>query len=337
MTVDFPGAPGVQTHPWHHTRHHNGDGRPGFHNIWGEEQEPSLLKGIGWLIKHGWQPGAHEPIPFRRIDPAALGVPVEKAAVFWIGQSTCLIRTPAHVMLTDPVFSSRASPFSFMGPARRVALPLTPAEVPPVDTVLISHNHYDHLDKASVQALAGRFQPLFLVPPGLGGLLASWGARRVVELDWWQFVEARGLRFHATPAKHFSSRSAFDRDATLWTSWFIEDAARGLRIFYGADSAYADHFREIRTNLGAPNAALLPVGAYEPRWFMKRVHMNPEESVQAFVDLEAGHFIAIHWGTFDLAEEPLHVPGPLTRQIALQRGLDPERVHVLPVGGEVWL
>lgn len=328
----MPQRPRVLTHPWHHTRHH----RPGgFRNDGRDERdEVPRLRTAGWMLTYALRPvPAQRPAPRQPLDPAALAIPPEGVRVTWLGHSTFLLQLGPVNVLTDPVFSKRASPFSFAGPAREAALPLDPAALPPVHLVLLSHDHYDHLDPAAVAWLDGRDRPLVLAPLGVGARL---GAARVVELDWWQYVEVVGLKVHAAPARHFSGRTLWDRDRTLWASWYLEPAAGGQAVYYAGDTAYGGHFAEVRERLGAPEVALVPIGAYDPRWLMARVHVNPEEALQGFLDLGARHFVPAHWGTFRMAEEPLDEPPRRLLERASTLGLD-GRVHVLPVGGQVAL
>jgi L-ascorbate metabolism protein UlaG (beta-lactamase superfamily) len=231
-----------------------------------------------------------------------------RAVVTFIGHSTFLIQTPAATILTDPMFSNRAGPMNLLGP-RRVRQPAVSLDrLPPISVVLLSHNHYDHCDLPTLRRLARRFDPLVVTPLGNGRLVRSAGIRRVEELDWWQEATAAPVQIVVTPAQHFSARTPFDRNRALWGGFLV--AADGLRIYFAGDTAYAPFFREIGQRFGRIDLALLPIGAYEPRWFMKDVHMNPAEAVQAHLDLEASASIGMHFGTFRLTtegiDEPLH-------------------------------
>jgi L-ascorbate metabolism protein UlaG (beta-lactamase superfamily) len=326
--------PAVRSHPWHHTRHHTARG---FQNVWGEDEDPPLLKAATWGVSFLLRQKEQRPAPLRPLDPAALAAPAEGARLTWLGHSTVLLQLGDLTVLTDPVFADRVSPVSFAGPKREVPLPLDPADLPPVDLVLLSHDHYDHLDLAAIAFLHERDRPLVLVPLGVGQRL---GAARTVEMDWWQVVETHGLRIHSAPAKHFSGRSLGDRDRTLWASWYLEPLDDDApTVYYAGDSGYASHFADVRERFGAPDLAIVPVGAYEPRWFMARVHVSPDEALQAYEDLggpgHGTHFVPVHWGTFDLADDPLDAPRRLVPQRAAERGLDPDRIHVLDVGGQV--
>ena len=327
--------PAVHTHPWHDTRHHT---ERGFRNVWEDSDEPPFLKAAGWGISFLLSSKEQQPAPRQPLRADALA-PTDSPRVTWLGHSTVLLELGGLTVLTDPIFADRASPVGFAGPKRAVALPIAPDSLPPVDLVLLSHDHYDHLDLAALAFLHERDRPLVLAPLGVGARIEG---ARVLEMDWWQAVEVGGFRVHAAPAKHFSGRTLWDRDRTLWASWYLEPiAADAPAVYYAGDTAYATHFADVRERLGTPDLVLMPVGAYEPRWFMARVHVDPEEAVQGFVDLggreNGAHFVAVHWGTFDLADDPLDAPLRLLPEAAAAHGLDAERVHVLPVGGQLTL
>ena len=331
MPAPDANLPTVRTHPWHDTRHHT---EGGFQNVWDDNDEPPFLKAAGWGVSFLLASKEQEPAPLQNLDGFA---PTDGPRLTWLGHSTVLLELDGLIVLTDPIFAERASPLSFAGPKREVALPIAPDSLPPIDLVLLSHDHYDHLDLAAIEFLHERDRPLVLAPLGVGERL---GGMRVLEMDWWQHVEVGGFRIHAAPAKHFSGRTLWDRDRTLWASWYLEPMHESApSVYYAGDTAYAPHFAEVRERLGAPDVVLMPVGAYEPRWFMARVHVDPQQAVQGFIDLggrdHGAHFVAVHWGTFDLADDPLDAPRRLVPEIAAERGLDEGRVHVLPVGGQV--
>lgn len=237
--------------------------------------------------------------------PQATPVPARGVAATFLGHASFLLRLPGCTILTDPVFSLRASPFSFAGP-KRVAPPgVALADLPPVDLVLISHNHYDHMDLASLRALARRFAPRFLTTLGNRAFLARHGIA-AEELDWWETHPHAGLRITATPARHFAARWLHDRNRTLWAGFMIEGG--GGRILFAGDSGAGPHWAEIAARLGAPDLALLPIGAYAPPWMMREVHMNPEEAVAAHQALGAGRSLGMHFGTFRMADEAYDEP-----------------------------
>lgn len=255
----------------------------------------------------------------------------EAAVVTFVGHSTFLIQTRAANLLTDPMYSDRASPVAFAGP-RRVRRPGVPlADLPEIAVVLLSHNHYDHCDLWTLRALDRLFHPLVVTPLRNGRLLKSAGIRRIEELDWWQESAAAPLPIALTPAQHFSARHPFDRNRALWGG-FLVLAEGSRRIFFAGDSAYAPHFREIHERTGGVHLALLPIGAYEPRWFMKDVHMTPAEAVQAHLDLAAEQSIAMHFGTFQLTPEGIDDPPAALGEALRARHLPAARFRTLEFG-----
>jgi len=252
------------------------------------------------------------------------------ATVTWIGHSTLLIQLDGVNLLTDPHWGQRAGPASWLGASRFNAPGLRFEDLPPIHLVLISHDHYDHLDLATVKRLARVHDPLFLVPLGLKTWFSGNGLRNVKELDWWHTYEHRGLRLVCVPAQHFSGRSLVDTNRRLWASWVVE--GRSKRLYAGGDSGYFQGFKKIGEALGPFDLAAVPIGTYKPSYMMKSVHTDPEEAVQAFEDLRANALLGIHWGTFDLAEEPLDEPPARMREEARRRNIDPGRVWVLKHG-----
>ena len=257
------------------------------------------------------------------------------AVVTFIGHATFLIQTAAGNLLTDPMYSDRAGPFGLLGP-RRVRQPAVRFDdLPPISTVLLSHNHYDHCDRPTLARLARRFDPVVITPIGNGALVKSTGLRKVEELDWWQDARASTLPLTLTPAHHFSARTPFDRNRALWGGFTMAVADR--RIYFAGDSAYAPFFREVRRRFGQIDLALLPIGAYEPRWFMKAVHMNPPEAVQAHLDLEASESIAMHFGTFQLTTEGIDEPVRALEQARLAHHVEPSAFRAIGFGESVRL
>ena len=245
-----------------------------------------------------------------RVENTARTVPAREssaaAVVTFIGHSTFLIQTGAGNILTDPMYSEHAGPWNLLGP-RRVRLPAVPFEaLPPVAIVLVSHNHYDHLDRPTLTKLAQKFDPITITPLGNASLLRSTGLRRVEELDWWDRSSTSPLPIALTPAHHFSARGPFDRNRALWGGFVIE--IEGRRIYFAGDSAYTPAFVEVRQRFAPIDLALIPIGAYEPRWFMKSVHMNPAEAVQAHLDLQPRMSVGMHFGTFQLTTEGIDDP-----------------------------
>jgi L-ascorbate metabolism protein UlaG (beta-lactamase superfamily) len=279
---------------------------PRFEN-WEPLERPSAL----WdLIK--WK-FTTKPVPWPKtvenLCKPELPTAVDKEEIFstFINHSTLLIQLEKLNILTDPIFSKVAGPFSLLGP-RRVRPPgLIIDELPKIDVVLISHNHYDHLDLPSVKALWKKDQPLFIVPLGNKQYLKSHGIRNIVELDWWQEHSLNSDQsIILTPARHWSKRTLWDSCKALWGGFFLE--SHSLKIFFAGDTSYSTHFQKIKEKYGKIDLSFLPIGAYEPRWFMKDFHMNPAEAVQAHLDLESRLSVGIHFGTFRLTDEGIDDP-----------------------------
>ncbi|KOX12213.1 MBL fold metallo-hydrolase [Micromonospora profundi] len=235
------------------------------------------------------------PVPLLR--PSAPQA-TDELAIIWYGHATALIEIEGRRVLLDPMWSDRCSPSGLVGPRRLHEPPVRLDELPPLDAILISHDHYDHLDMATVQALtAGQSAP-FLVPLGVGAHLDRWGvpAERIIELDWAESHRVAGLEITATPAQHFSGRG-LRRDGTLWSSWVVAGSRR--RVFYTGDSGYFDGYAAIGAEHGPFDATLIQIGAYDRAW--PTIHMFPEEAVDAHQDLRGGLLIPVHWATFNLA------------------------------------
>ena len=246
-------------------------------------------------LKHTY--GHHGPAT-----PPPLGAGHGDLRVTYINHATVLIQMDGHNILTDPVWSTRIGPVSWAGP-RRVRPPgLRFDDLPPIDTVLISHNHYDHMDVPTLVRLWNAHKPRFIVPLGNGAILEAAGIKRRRELDWWDGVElSRRVKVTAVPAHHFSARGLRDRDRTLWSGFVVKGAA-GV-VYFAGDTGPGPHFCQIRGRFGRPRLAILPVGPFKPEWFMTRVHLSPEEAVRAHHALEASTSVAMHYGTFRLGDE----------------------------------
>jgi L-ascorbate metabolism protein UlaG (beta-lactamase superfamily) len=227
-------------------------------------------------------------------------------AVTFIGHSTFLLQLPGLNILTDPIFSDRAGPFGWAGPKRARPPAMTMGQLPRIDVVLVSHCHYDHLDLASLQALTRAHRPLIVTMLGNKAWLERHGVRNVVELDWWQSHAASGIGFTGTPAQHFAARSPWDRNQTLWGGFALNTSAG--RIYFAGDSGFCPGFAEIGARLGPFDLSLIPIGAYEPRWFMEPVHMNPDESVRAHLAVRSRRTIGMHFGTIQLTDEGIDAP-----------------------------
>jgi L-ascorbate metabolism protein UlaG (beta-lactamase superfamily) len=253
-----------------------------------------------------------------------------EVVVTFIGHATFLIQVASVNMLIDPVYYQRASPLWFAGPRRVRAPGVRFDDLPPLSLVLLSHNHYDHCDLETLLLLERRFHPSVVTPLGNGRLLRSAGISQVEEIDWWETTSVAPLPITVTPAQHFSARGPFDRNRALWGGFLIE--AGGHRILHAGDSGYGPHFGEIAARVGPIDLALLPIGAYEPRWFMKDIHMNPAEAVQAHLDLAARRSIAMHFGTFQLTPEGIDEPVRDLENALRERGVPAEWFQSMDVG-----
>ncbi|MEO7331931.1 MAG: MBL fold metallo-hydrolase [Minicystis sp.] len=245
------------------------------------------------------------------------------AQITWIGHASFLLTLGGKRLLIDPVFAPR------VGPMSRLTAPGLPlAELPPIDLVLVTHNHRDHLDTWTLERLGKA--PTFVVPLGNAPVLRKLGAEKVIELDWWQTQEIEGLSITLTPARHWSMRFPWDRNDMLWGGYVIR-GPEGC-AYHSGDTAFFEGFREIGQRLGPIDWAMLPIGAYEPRWFMEPQHMAPEEAVEAARLLGARTFVAMHWGTFRLTDEPVAEPPVRARKAYLEKGGDADRLWILDIG-----
>ncbi|WP_409201839.1 MBL fold metallo-hydrolase [Pseudomonas aeruginosa] len=276
-----------------------------------------LRHGVCYVRNYGpeidltWQEG------FQTDSRAELDATVD-GSLFRLGHSTLLLKLAGSWWLTDPVFSERASPLPFAGPKRFHAPPVALADLPPIRGVILSHDHYDHLDRAAIKALVPLVE-LFLAPLGVGDRLLAWGVPpgKVRQLDWWQGIEAGGLRLTATPAQHFSGRGLHDGNRTLWCSWVIESAE--LKLFFSGDSGYFDGFAEIGRRYGPFDLTMLETGAYNEHW--PYVHMHPQQTLQAHRDLGGRWLLPIHNGTFDLAMHAWYEPFERILELATEHGV----------------
>ena len=251
-------------------------------------------------------------------------------SITWVGHATVLVQMNGVNVLTDPQWGERASPVSWGGPRRLSAPGLAFEDLPRIDVVLISHDHYDHLDLNTVKRLAAAHNPLFLVPLGLKAWFAENRMTRVEEMDWWLEREYRGVKFVCLPAQHFSQRTLTDANQRLWASWSVSSPKR--RFYFSGDTGYFTFFKEIGQRLGPFDVAALAIGAYEPPEIMEFVHLTPEQAVQAFVDLNARALLGIHWGTFDLAEEPFDEPPQRMLAEMRRRKIDSSRAWIFKIG-----
>jgi L-ascorbate metabolism protein UlaG (beta-lactamase superfamily) len=270
-------------------------------------------------------------VPLTPHEPPPPSVAEGRAAITFIGHSTFLIRTSAGACITDPVFTTHAGPFGRLGP-RRVRAPGVPlASLPPIDGMLVTHKHYDHLQPSSQRSIAARGAPWTVTSLGLAGFLSRQGLPDVRELDWWQATDVSGFgRVTAVPAQHFSARTPWDRDRTLWSGFVIESG--GLVIYFAGDTGYTPALAEIGRRFPRIDLALIPIGAYEPRWFMEPVHVDPAGAMRIHVEIAPRRSFGMHFGTFQLTDEPIDDP---IEELAIARaawGVCEDAFHVIDFG-----
>jgi len=325
MACQGPGAPMPDGRP-HHAEH-------GYRNLNPEFARPDFWTRWTFVIPRLFKStfSKRESFPVAANDGRALRENGSQRTVTWVGHSTLLVQLDGVSLLTDPQWSERASPFSFAGPRRVTPPGLRFEDLPPIDLVVISHDHYDHLDVPTVKRLWRLHRPQFLVPLGLKPWFAELGIDGVNELDWWESRTVKGLTVVCLPTQHWSARTLFDENRRLWSSWAV--LGRDRRFFFGGDTGYyAPIFQEIGRRFGPFDLGAIPIGAYMPRAMMRFSHVTPEEALQVFEDIRARRLVAIHWGTFNLADEPLAEPPVRTEAEARRLSLDPERIWILQHG-----
>lgn len=288
---------------------------------WRKERKAAELpkppvRGYAQFIEEWWQPA---------------DLSGTEDTVWWLGHACLLLRLNNRYWLIDPALSRYASPLRFYGPERKTPAALDIASLPHLDGVLISHNHYDHLDTPTIDAILKRFPDVhFTVPLGLKTWFAKKGARRVRELDWWESEQQEGVTIVAVPARHWSARTLFDRNRSLWCGWVIQTEA--LNFWFSGDSGYSDNLLEISARLGPFNLAALPVGAYAPEWFMHSQHMDPSQAVSLYQAMGEPVSIPIHWGVFELADESLDAPPEMLLNALQSAGLREDRFSPWKIG-----
>ena len=289
-----------------------------FHNNFISNNVSSFKKFLQWR-KESKKP---DPItfPLAKNNPVFLKNNRITPTITWVGHATFLIQIAGLNILTDPHFTERASPFSFAGPSRTTPVGLKIEDLPKIDLIVISHNHYDHLDKETIQELIKKqnnHQPLILVPLKLKKKLEKFGARNVQELGWWDNTILKNIKIHSVPVQHWSKRSMTDTNQSLWCGWVFE--APEFRILFCGDTGYSKDFSLIQQKFQYMDLSLIPIGAYAPRWFMKYHHCNVEEAIQIHQDIKSRKSIAMHWGTFQLTDEPMDEPVSLLKSLVKKK------------------
>jgi N-acyl-phosphatidylethanolamine-hydrolysing phospholipase D len=314
--------------PEHHTAE-------GFKNLHIDEPDKSFFDFLRMRFFGNEQWADHsalaDQVPFQQVNLSVISQPGLAPQVTWLGHSSFLIQYKGKTILTDPIFSDRASPFSFAGPERYVAHPMDYQQLPAIDAVVISHNHYDHLDSDTIQQLADTTH--FVVPLKIGEWLLDQGIepQKITELDWWQSTNIDSLQFEALPSQHWSARGLTDRFDTLWASWSIK--IDDFTLWFAGDTGYNPvQFKQIGEHLGVIDLALIPIGAYAPRWFMQWYHVNPQEAVNIHRDVKSKKSIGMHWGTFPLTAEPPMEPPQRLAEVLSAEGLTSQEFLTLKVG-----
>lgn len=285
----------------------------------------TFVTGMTWLVAErrvAALPPGHPDLERLRGGAAA-------PSVTWIGHATVLVQLDGLTILTDPTWSNVVGPFGVIGVHRYTPPGIRFEDLPRIDVVLISHDHYDHLDAATVQRLASAFDPHFIVPMGLKSWFAERGITRVTELNWGESTAEGGVTFVCTPAQHGGGRTLADQGRRLWSSWVVLGSKR---FYFGGDSGYYRHFKDAGDAYGPFDLAALPIGSYTPRETARPVHISPEEALQAFTDLRATTFVGIHWGTYALAREPYDEPPKRIAAEVARRGLAADRILILAPG-----
>ena len=315
-------------------KHHRPDGT--FQNNY----LPAINKPFSAMMK--WQREREKPppqsFPVKPNDGQWLRENQTDTSVTWVGHSTVLLQFAGTNILTDPHFFERASPVSFAGPKRFTPPGLRVEDLPHIHIVVISHNHYDHLDQPSVNALYQRQKespPLFVVPLKQKEWFDDQGIPSVTELDWGEHTVFEQWKIYAVPVQHWTARGLFDRNKVLWAGWVLEHP--DFRFFFAGDTGYSKDFPDLGERFGRFDLAAIPIGAFEPRWFMKQAHINPEEAVQIHKDIHAERSIAIHWGTFQLTDEPMDLPPKRLKMALKEAGLKEDAFVALQHGETITL
>ena len=305
----------------------------------GVKVEKGLFDVLKWQLAGGkaeWP----ESVANTAVPKIAETVPPGQIHVTWVNHASHLLQFSSKEkgsfnVITDPVFSKRVSPVTWAGPARVRPPGVAFEALPKIEVVLVSHNHYDHMDLDSLERLAKTFDPLFVVPLGNKAILNDIGITKVVELDWWQSHDLPGgEKITVAQAQHWSSRSMIDRNKALWGA-FVVTGSDGLKAYFGGDTGYGGHFAEAKKRYGPMDVSLLPIGAYEPRWFMEKQHMNPADAVQAHLDLESRLSLGSHHSCFQLTDEAIGDPAKHLTEALAEKKVEPAKFQAPETGATV--
>ncbi|MBI5827004.1 MAG: MBL fold metallo-hydrolase [Deltaproteobacteria bacterium] len=302
-----------------------------FYNSWAQKRKWVSIDLVKWLVfsRNRFREEKKRPVSFP-VDAVDFGLLSKDSRdyIVWLGHSTVLMRVGGRTVITDPVFWD----VNFLV-RRKTRFPVDPDALPHIDYVLISHGHYDHLNTKSVRFLKERFDPVFVSGPGYEDYFRSAGVSRCAPIGWWEALSGSGVRITSLPVQHWSRRTIFDANKMLWCGFLIENLLSKKKYCWLGDSGYFGGFKDIGERFGPIDFLLVPVGAYEPRWFMKPNHMNPEEALTAAQDMRAKTVIPIHWGTFDLTDEPLYLP--IERLKEVYDGKSGIELKILNHGGHI--
>lgn len=270
------------------------------------KEDHGFMDFLKWVTNRNIGPWPEEKIPLKATPRIAQNLTNNQFAITFVNHATFLIQVPGMNILTDPIWSKRASPVSFAGPKRIIDPGIKFEDLPKIDLVIISHNHYDHMDLSTLKKLKKKYQPRILVPLRNKKFLEAQGLENVEEFDWWNQTTISDNQVTFVPAQHFSSRGLFDRNKTLWGGFVIQH--KGLTLYFAGDTGYSPHFQEIQKKFDVIHLSLLPIGAYLPRWFMGPVHTDPYQAVKAHIDLKSKLSIGMHYGCFQLADDGYKSP-----------------------------
>jgi N-acyl-phosphatidylethanolamine-hydrolysing phospholipase D len=293
----------------------------------------SLLK---WQFSSIGKRGKILPFPVEKPDVEFIQQNRTKPQLVWVNHATFILQFEGVNILTDPIFSERCSPVQWAGPKRTTPPGLKIEELPQIDFIIISHDHYDHLDVESILAIQEKQKdnlPTWFVPLKIKAWFEELGVKNVVELDWWDKTEFAGWDIHCVPAQHFSGRGMTNRDGTLWAGWVL--IKNDFRFYFAGDTGYSPDFKEIGERLGPFDLSCIPIGAYQPRWFMGGVHVDPIEAVEIHKDVKSKLTVGMHWGTFPLADEDMDEPPRILKEALQKNGLSENEFIVLKNGESI--